>query len=177
MGNIIVTEFITLDGVIDTPSWSASYWNDDIAAFKATEFNMSNGQLLGRITYDGFVQAWPDSKDEGAEVINNMPKYVVSTTLKRADWNNSHIISDNVAAEIRKLKGEFTGDLIVSGSATLIEFLIAEYLVDEYHLLVYPVVVGTGKRLFKEGSEAKLKLIETKAFGDVTLLRYQADNN
>ncbi len=179
MGNIIVTEFISLDGVIETPAWSAPYWNDDIAAFKATEFNMSNGQLLGRVTYDGFAQAWPDSKDEGAEVINGMPKYVVSKTLKSADWNNSHIIdgSADVAGQIRKLKADFDGDLIVSGSAVLIEFLIEKDLVDEYHLLVYPVVVGTGKRLFQEGSETKLKLIEAKPFGDVILLRYQPDKS
>mgnify|MGYP000722085027 CR=1 FL=1 len=175
MGNIIVTEFITLDGVIETPSWSAPYWNDDIAAFKATEFNDKNGQLIGRVTYDGFAAAWPDSKDEGAAVINAMPKYVVSTTLKTADWNNSHIISENVADEIRKLKAEFDGDLIVSGSATLVNFLVKEDLVDLFHLLVYPVVVGKGLRLFNEDTETTLKLIESKAFGSVTLLRYQPD--
>jgi dihydrofolate reductase len=106
----------------------------------------------------------PDTGDFG-ERMNKMPKYVVSTTLSKAEWTNSHLIKGNVAEEIRKLKQQPGNDLLVAGSATLVQFLVENDLVDQYHLLVYPIVVGKGKRLFKEGTAAKLKLVEAKVFG------------
>ncbi len=175
MRKVVVTTFLSLDGVMENPAWSFPYWNDDIAAFKGEEFSADAAQLIGRITYEGFAQAWPDSKDEGADFINGMPKYVVSTTLEDATWNNSHLIKDNVVEAIQALKNEDGGDLLVSGSGKLVQFLIANDLVDEYHLLVYPVVVGEGQRLFEDGTTTKLKLVESKPLGSVVALIYEPD--
>lgn len=173
MRKVIVTEFVSLDGVMENPAWTFPYWNDEIAAFKGEEFSGNAVQLIGRVTYEGFAQAWPDSQDEGAEFINGMPKYVVSTTLQEATWNNSHIISDNVVEAVQALKAEGDGQIIVSGSATLVDFLIANDLVDTYRLLVYPVVVGEGKRLFKDGTATNLKLVEAKPLGEAVAMIYE----
>jgi dihydrofolate reductase len=178
---IVVTQFITLDGVIEAPNeWSFPYWNDNIAKLKLDELMAADAHLLGRVTYEGFAAAWPDRTDEAgfADRMNNLPKYVVSTTLEKAEWNNSTILKMDVAAQIAELKKQPGGDILVAGSATLVETLIAHDLVDEYHLLTYPIVVGKGKRLFKDGSHTKLKLIETKPYDSgVVLLRYQPDRN
>ena len=178
---IVVTQFITLDGVIEAPNeWSFPYWNDDIAKLKLDELMAADAHLLGRVTYEGFAAAWPDRTDEAgfADRMNNLPKYVVSTTLEKAEWNNSTILKTDVVAQIAELKKQPGGDMLVAGSATLVETLIAHDLVDEYHLLTYPIVVGKGKRLFKDGSHTKLKLIETKPYDSgVVLLRYQPDRN
>lgn len=184
MRKIVVSEFLTLDGVMGEPQlWSFPYWNDEIAAFKNEELFASDAQLLGRVTYEGFAAAWPTRSDETgtadaepnpfADRMNNMPKYVVSTTLERADWNNSTIISSNVVDEIKKLKQQDGENILVAGSATLVDTLLQNNLVDELHLLVYPVVPGTGKRLFREGSAAKLKLLNSRTFDTgVVLLTY-----
>jgi dihydrofolate reductase len=173
MRKIVVTEFMTLDGIIENPAWSMTYWNDDIARFKDAEMQASDCLLLGRITYDGFAGAWPESKDEGAEQMNGIRKYVVSTTLTKADWNNSVIIKNNVVEEITKLKQQDGKDILVGGSATLIQTLIQNNLVDQYNLLVYPVVLGTGKRLFQNGSTATLKLVRSENYNGVAALVYQ----
>jgi len=174
---IVVTEFLTVDGVMEAPNeWSFPYWTDETAKFKLDELFASDVQLLGRVTYEGFASAWPSRTDEAgfAERMNSMPKYVVSTTLKKAEWNNSHILKTNVAEEVTKLKQESGGDILVAGSATLIRFLMEHDLVDEYRLLTYPVVVGKGKRLFTDGMAASLKLTESKPMGSgVVLLRYE----
>jgi len=176
---IAVTEFITLDGVMEAPNeWSFPYWNDEIAKFKLDELFAADAHLLGRITYEGFASAWPERTDEAgfAERMNSLPKYVVSSSLKKAEWNNSHIIHSNVAQEITKLKKQPGGDILVAGSATLIRYLMAHDLVDEYRLLTYPIVVGKGKRLFTDGTSVPLKLTESKSFSSgVTLLRYEPD--
>lgn len=164
MRNIVVTEFVSLDGVMENPGWTMPYWNDEIAAFKGEETDASDALLLGRVTYEGFAMAWPDSEDEGAPYFNNVRKYVVSTTLQNADWNNSIIINGDVAAEINKIKQQDGRDIAVHGSGTLVQTLLAHGLVDRVRLLVYPVVVGSGKRLFHDGTEATLKLIETRPF-------------
>lgn len=176
MRNIVVTEFLSLDGVMQDPSWTFPYWNDEIAQFKADETSANEPILLGRVTYEGFAAAWPQRTDEdpGAAYFNGTRKYVVSTTLTRVDWNNSVLIRDNVVQEITKLKQQDGPDIVVHGSATLVQTLMTHDLVDRYRLLVYPVVLGQGKRLFGEGGEAKLKLVESKAFGSgVTALVYQ----
>jgi len=174
---IVVTEFLTVDGVMEAPNkWSFPYWTDETAKFKLDELFASEVQLLGRVTYEGFASAWPSRTDEAgfAERMNSMPKYVVSTTLKKAEWNNSHILKTNVAEEVTKLKQESGGDILVAGSATLIRFLIEHDLVDEYRLLTYPILVGKGKRLFTDGTAASLKLTESKPMGSgVVLLRYE----
>lgn len=164
MRKIIVTEFMSLDGVMEAPAWSAPYWNDEVRDFKIEEDNTTDALLLGRVTYDGFSQAWPDSDDEGAERINGMPKYVVSTTLNTLEWNNSHLIQGDIIEGIKALKQQEGQDLLVYGSATLVQTLMEHDLVDSYRLLVYPVVVGEGKRLFRDGLPATLKLVDATPY-------------
>lgn len=176
---LIVTEFMTLDGVVGEPQeWSFPYWTDETGAFKLEELRATDVQLLGRVTYGGFASAWPTmEKDEAgfADKMNGMPKYVVSTTLKKAEWNNSTIIKTNVVEEIKKLKKQSGGDILVAGSMTLIRTLMEHDLVDEYRLLTYPIILGKGKRLFTDGVAASLKLTESKPMGStgVMLLRYE----
>lgn len=164
MRNLVVTQFVSLDGVVENPMWTFKYWNDEIAAFKGEETSASDALLLGRVTYEGFAAAWPTSKDEGADYFNGVRKYVVSTTLQTADWNNSTIIRDNVVEEIQRLKQQDGTNITVHGSATLIQTLMRHDLVDSYRLLVYPVVLGSGKRMFHDGTAATLKLVETRPF-------------
>jgi dihydrofolate reductase len=176
---LVVTEFLSLDGVMEAPEkWSFQFWNDEIAKFKLDELFASDAHLLGRVTYEIFAGAWPSRTDkEGfADRMNSLPKYVVSTTLKKAEWKNSHLIGENPAVEVSKLKQQPGHDILVAGSATLVQMLIQHDLVDEYHLLVFPVVLGGGKRLFRNESETKLKLTETKTFDSgVVLLSYAPD--
>jgi len=176
MRKLVVTEFLSLDGVMEEPAWTFKYWNDEIAKFKGEEASASDALLLGRVTYQGFAAAWPASKDEGADYFNSVRKYVVSTTLDKAEWNNSTLIKDNVVEEITKLKQQAGQDILVYGSATLVQTLMEHDLVDRYRLLVYPVVVGKGKRLFQEGAIATLKLVETQSFSSgVAALVYEPD--
>lgn len=173
MRNLVVTEFVSLDGVMENPAWTFPYWNDEIAAFKGEESDAADALLLGRVTYEGFAAAWPNSPDEGAPYFNSVRKYVVSNTLTRADWNNSVIISGDVVREIQALKQSVGRDIMVHGSATLVQTLLQHDLVDRVRLLVYPVVIGTGKRLFADGTAATLQLLETRAFSSgVTALIY-----
>jgi dihydrofolate reductase len=176
MRKVVVTEFISLDGVMEEPAWTAPYWNDDIAKFKGDEQDTSDALLLGRVTYQGFAAAWPESADEGADYMNTVPKYVVSTTLDNVEWNNSTLIKDNIVEEITKLKQQDGKDILVYGSATLVQTLTQHDLVDRYRLLVYPVVVGKGKRLFKVGTTAALELLESQSFSSgVVALVYEPD--
>jgi dihydrofolate reductase len=179
MRKIVVTEFLSLDGIMGEPQeWSFPYWNDEISKFKRTELFASDTLLLGRVTYEGFAAAWPGRTDEEgfADRINNLPKFVVSKTLQKADWKNSTIIQNNLVAEVTKLKEQPGQEIMIAGSATLIESLMKEHLIDEFSLLVYPIVLGKGKRLFKDGIEAKLKLIEEKKYDTgVILMRYSVE--
>jgi dihydrofolate reductase len=163
MRRIVVTEFMSLDGVIENPAWTFPYWNDEIAKFKGDEGEASDALLLGRVTYEGFAAAWPNSKDEGASYFNGIRKYVVSKTLAKAEWNNSVIIKNNVVEEITRLKQQDGKDIVVHGSGRLIETLMHHDLVDVFRLLIYPVVIGKGQRLFESENKAKLKLVESKA--------------
>lgn len=162
MRNLVVTEFLSLDGVMEAPAWTFPYWNDEIATFKGEETNADQDLLLGRVTYQGFAAAWPNSKDEGAPYFNNARKYVVSSTLDTLDWNNSVLINGNIVDEITNLKQQDGSDLVVHGSAMLAQTLMQHDLVDRIRLLVYPVVIGKGKRLFQEGTTATLNLVETR---------------
>ncbi len=176
MRKIVVTEFVSLDGIMEDPSWTFKYWNDETAKFKGEETTASDALLLGRVTYQGFAAAWPQSKDEGATYFNGVRKYVVSTTLDKVEWNNSVLIKDNIVEEIKKLKQQDGQDITVHGSATLIQTLIQHDLVDRIRLLVYPVVIGKGKRLFKEGTAATLNLVEARPFSSgVTALIYEPE--
>ena len=176
MRKLVVTEFLSLDGVMEAPGWSFRYWNDEIAQFKGDESNAGDALLLGRVTYQGFAAAWPESTDEGAPYFNNVRKYVVSTTLDTVEWNNSVLIKDNIVEAITNLKQQDGKDIVVHGSATLVQTLMQHELVDRYRLLVYPVVVGEGKRLFNEGTTATLKLVESRSFSSgVVALIYEPD--
>lgn len=185
MRKLIVSEFVTLDGVMDDPGgadgtthggWSMQHWHEEIGKVKYDELFAADALLLGRVTYQGFAAAWPGRSDEQgfADRMNAIAKHVVSTTLQDASWNNSHIIRDDIAARVKALKEQEGQDILVAGSGLLVQTLMANHLVDEYRLLVYPVVLGEGKRLFRDGAGAKLALIEARAIPNgVTLMRYE----
>jgi dihydrofolate reductase len=182
MGRIVVTEFVSVDGVMEDPggsehskhgAWTFKFnRGDEGNKFKMDETKSAEAQLLGRVTYEGFAAAWPQrSGDPFSEKFNSMPKYVISHTLKKADWNNSTILKGNVLEEVSKLKQTLKGDILVSGSARLVQTLIANDLVDQLNLMVFPVVLGSGKRLFGDTSEMKtLRLAESKPVGDGVLI-------
>lgn len=184
MRRIVVSEFVSLDGVMEDPGgaekfehggWTIPYWNDDIAAYKTAELFASDGLLLGRVTYEGFAAAWPKMKDDFADHMNNVAKYVVSSTLETADWNNSTVIRGDLVEEITNLKQQPGKDILVAGSATLVQALMRHNLVDELRLEVYPVVLGSGKRLFAESGRVNLELVDTQATSSgVTLLTYRS---
>ncbi|MDZ4721977.1 MAG: dihydrofolate reductase family protein [Roseiflexaceae bacterium] len=174
MGKIILSVYISLDGVVENPAWTGPYWNDEIAKFKLDELFSSDALLLGRVTYQGFAQAWPSMTDQQgfADRMNTMPKFVASQTLETAEWNAS-LIKENIAAEVSALKQQFSQNLLIYGSANFVQTLMQNNLIDEYRLLVHPVVLGTGQRLFGEGSTATLKLTATTTFSSgVVALTY-----
>jgi len=174
MRKVVVTEFISLDGVIENPAWSFKYWNDEIANFKAEETLASDALLLGRVTYEGFAAAWPNSTDQGAVYFNGVRKYVVSKSLKKADWNNSVILSGDLVEEVNKLKQQDGTNITVHGSGKLALSLIQHHLVDSLRLLVYPLVLGKGQRLFEEGTTATFNLVKVQSFSSgVTGLVYE----
>lgn len=170
MGKLAVTEFITLDGVIEEPRWSFEFnRGEDGDKFKADELKAADAQLLGRVTYQGFAQAWPSmGHDWFGEKMNEMPKYVVSSTLtdEDADWTNSTVIRDDVPAQVSQVKEQLAGDLLVAGSAQLAKTLAEHDLVDEYRLMVFPILLGTGKRLFGDGTpRTTLRLADATPVG------------
>jgi dihydrofolate reductase len=180
MGKLVVTQFITLDGVIEEPRWSFEFnRGEDGDKFKADELRSADAQLLGRITYQGFAQAWPSMADDWfGEKMNGMPKYVVSSTLTddEADWTNSTVIRGDVAGQIAEVKEQVAGDLLVAGSARLVRTLAEDHLVDEYRLMVFPIVLGGRKRLFGEGApRTTLRLVDSKPVGPdgVFILTYE----
>ncbi len=185
MGRIVVTEFVSLDGVIEAPGGGEDFehagWTfqidrgEDGDKFKTDETMSSEALLLGRVTYDGFAAAWPNMQGDFADKFNSMPKYVVSSTLADPPWTGSTVISGDVVAEIRRLREESDGDLVVHGSASLVQTLIENDLVDELHLMVFPVVLGKGKRLFGDTTAKKpMRLTDSKVVGDgVAILIYQ----
>jgi dihydrofolate reductase len=184
MGRIVVTEFISLDGVIEDPGGSEDYkyggWSFEIERgkegdqFKLDETMSAEALLLGRKTYEGFADAWPSREGEFADKFNNMPKYVVSSTLNDPDWSNSTVLDGDLAEEVSKLRQDVDGDIVVHGSAQLVQALVDQGLVDELRLMVFPVVLGTGKRLFGETSDKRpLRLSDSKIVGDgVAILTY-----
>jgi len=185
MGKIVVTEFVSLDGVIEDPGGSEDFkhggWTFQIDRgeegdrFKLDETMDTEALLLGRKTYEGFAEAWPQREGEFADKFNNMPKYVVSSTLKDPDWNNTTVIEGDLAEAVSKLRDELDGDIVVHGSAQLAQALIENGLVDELRLMVFPVVLGSGKRLFGETSDKhSLKLSGSQFVGaGVAILTYQ----
>jgi dihydrofolate reductase len=187
VGRIVVTEFMSLDGVVEGPGGGEDYkhvgWSfainrgEEGEKFKLDETLSSEALLLGRVTYEGFAKAWPSVTDEVgfADKFNTMPKYVISSTLEEPDWNNSTVLKGPVVKEVEKLKRDIDGDIVVHGSPQLVQTLVEHDLVDEYRLMVYPVLLGSGKRLFGETVGKKsLRLVSSNVVGDgVTILIYQ----
>jgi len=182
MRRIVVTEFVSLDGVMEDPGgsegtehggWTFKFEDPEGMSYKLEEVMDHEAMLLGRVTYEGFAAAWPGIKDQVgfADKMNAMPKYVVSRTLERADWNNSSVLSGDVAEEVTALRQQEGGDILVAGSATLVRELIAHDLVDEYRLMVFPIVLGSGKRLFADAAAAPvLKLVDLKRLESGTVI-------
>jgi dihydrofolate reductase len=177
MGKIVVTEFISLDGVVEDPGGSEDFkyggWSFEFSRgeegdkFKLDEALEAEALLLGRVTYEGFADAWPTRSGEFADRFNSMPKYVVSSTLENASWNNSTVIKGDVAKAVTDLRDQLDGNIVVHGSAQLVRFLLEHDLVDELRLMVFPVVLGSGKSLFGETTEKKtLQLVDSKTVGD-----------
>jgi dihydrofolate reductase len=184
MGRIVVTEFVSLDGVMEGPggdnnfergAWSFEFnRGEEGDQFKADETMGSDAMLLGRRTYEGFANAWPQREGEFADKFNNMPKYVVSSTLSDPGWTNTTVVDGDLTEAVSEIKDRHDRDVLVHGSAQLVQELIERDLVDELHLMVFPVVLGTGKRLFGDTTDMKpLKLAESKVVGDgVAILVY-----
>jgi dihydrofolate reductase len=187
MGKIVATEFISLDGVIEDPGGAEDFehggWTFEIDRgeegdkFKLGELQDAEAQLLGRVTYEGFAAAWPTMEDPVgfADKMNSMPKYVYSTTITSADWQNSTVLAGDFATDIAKVKEEVDGDILVAGSATLVRGLIANDLLDELRLMVFPVLLGGGKKLFPEdGRKVPLTLADARTIGaGIQLLTYE----
>jgi dihydrofolate reductase len=164
---VVASTYITLDGFIDEPGmWSFPFWCEEAMHFKASELWASDAQLLGRLTYEGFAAAWPTMEGTGefGEKMNSMPKYVASRTLETATWNAT-IIKGDVAERVRELKQEDGGDLLIGGSGQLIDYLTAHDLIDEYRLMICPIVLGNGtKRLFNGVPQRTFTLVDTLIF-------------
>ncbi len=185
MGTIVVTEFVSLDGVMEDPGGSEDFkyggWSfefsrgDEGDKFKLDETMGSDALLLGRKTYEGFAEAWPSREGEFADKFNSMPKYVVSSTLEDPEWTNSTVLSGDLGEEVAKLRDAHERDVVVHGSAQLTQSLIEQDLVDELRLMVFPVMLGSGKRLFGETTNMKpFKLVDSEVVGEgVAILVYQ----
>src|SRR4051812_17320079 len=176
MGRIVVTEFVSLDGVMEDPGGAEDYkyggWSfefdrgDDGNKFKLDETFSADALLLGRNTYEGFADAWPEREGEFADKFNSMPKYVVSSTLTDPEWTNTTVLDGDFPDAVRTLRDDSDGDLIVHGSCRLVQGLLANDLVDEVRLMIHPVVLGTGKRLWGDTDDAlKFKLTDNRAVG------------
>src|SRR5438128_250131 len=184
MGRIVVTEFVSRDGVMEDPGGAETYehggWTFEIERgegdkFKLDETLETDALLLGRVTYEGFAQAWPSREGEFADKFNTMPKYVVSSTLSDPEWTNSVVLQGDIVDEVGKLRQEHEGDIVVHGSIRLAQSLLEHDLVDELRLMVFPVVLGSGKRLFgKTSDKTTLRLVDSKVVGDgIAILVYQ----
>jgi dihydrofolate reductase len=185
MGRVVVTEFVSLDGIMEDPGGAEDFkyggWafefsrGDEGEQFKLDETRESEALLLGRVTYEGFAQAWPTRTGEFADLFNNMPKYVVSSTLEQPAWTNTTVLSGDVAEEVTNLKEKLDGNIVVHGSAQLAQFLLENDLVDELRLMIFPVVLGTGEKFFGSTSNKKpLQLADVRTVGDgVAIMIYR----
>jgi dihydrofolate reductase len=187
---VVASEFVALDGVIENPSWTFRFTGKEQQKFKFDELSASDALLLGRVTYEGFAAAWPRMTEQAgelpasdalllgryADMMNGYPKYVASTTLQEPlEWNNSTLIEGDVAEEVSRLKRQPGKDILVFGSGKLMNTLMRHDLIDEYRLMIFPIVVGSGKRLFAHGiDETVLELVDTETFGSgVVVLTYR----
>ena len=186
MGKLVVSEFVTVDGVFEDPGGAEDFehggWSfrfnrgPEGDKFKLDELMAAGALLLGRVTYEGFAKAWPKMEGTGefGATMNSIPKYVVSSTLERADWNNSTVLApDRAMQDVADLKQRVEGDILVAGSGQLVRALMAAELVDEYRLMVFPIVLGTGKRLFEAaGSSTPLRLLSARQAGETLIVTY-----
>ena len=189
MGKIVATEYVSLDGVVEAPGGGEDFehagWTFEIDRgeegdrFKLDETLNSEALLLGRVTYDGFAAAWPSMEGEFADKFNAMPKYVVSSTLENPEWNNSTVLKGDVVEEVSRLRRAPGGDIVVHGSPQLVQTLLEHDLIDELRVMVFPVVLGSGKRLFGETSDKKrLRLTDSRTVGDgIAILIYEPIRN
>ncbi len=187
MGKVIASEFITLDGVIEDPGGADNFelggWafqferGPEGDKFKMDEVMEAESLLLGRVTYEGFAKAWPSRTGDFADKMNGMPKYVVSSTLTNPTWNNTTIMKGNITDAVTKLKETHQGDILIAGSGRLVNVLTKNHLIDEYRLMLYPVILGMGKQLFGAGIDRlSLKLVEVKPVGGgIIILIYHPD--
>jgi len=177
VGRVVVTEFVSLDGVMEDPGGAEGFehggWvfeferGKDGDDFKLNEILDAKAHLLGRVTYEGFADAWPSRTGEFADRLNNDPKYVVSSTLEKPEWTNTTVLDGDAATEVAKLRDQIDGDILVAGSRHLVQALLRAKLVDELRLMVFPIVLGTGKRLFDEGlDKSAFRLVESKPVGE-----------
>ena len=185
MGRIVVTEFMSLDGVVEAPGGGEGFrhdgWSFEIDRgeegnrFKLDETTASEALLLGRTTYEGFAAAWPSREGEFADKFNSMPKYVVSSTLEDPEWNNSTVLRGDLAEDVARVRDAHEGDVVVHGSPQLVQALLERDLVDELRLMVFPVVLGAGKRLFGETTDKKrLRLKSSQVVGEgVSILVFE----
>jgi dihydrofolate reductase len=187
MGKIVASEFVSMDGVMEAPGGPPGFkhagWTRGISSgdegtkFKYDELMEADAQLLGRVTYEGFAAAWPgmiEMTGDFGQKMNDMPKYVISSTLDTAEWENSTVLSGDPVAEVRKLKEQIDGVILVFGSSQLVHTLIQHDLLDELRLMVHPVAVGSGKRLFGESEDVKrLRLVGSQVMDEVVVLTFQ----
>jgi dihydrofolate reductase len=174
MRELIVTEFVSLDGVMEAPGgepghphsgWTIDYHDDEQMKYKLDETLEAGSLLLGRVTYEGFAEAWPPRGGEFADKMNSMPKHVVSSTLTDPEWDNTTVIDGDVAAEVAKLKEGEGGPILIAGSRTLVHSLIPTGLIDEVRLMIFPVVVGSGARVWPDSPDKlELELADTRRY-------------
>jgi dihydrofolate reductase len=185
MGRIVVTEFVSIDGVMEAPGgkenyahtgWTFEFPDSGQYVYKLEELQASEALLLGRVTYEGFAAAWPERTDEEgfADKINAMPKYVISSTLEDPTWNNTTVLRGDVAEEISRLKEEVDGDILVNGSAMLVHELLEQGLVDELRLMIFPVILGSGKRVFPNTPEKiTMEPVDARTYGEIAVQTYK----
>jgi dihydrofolate reductase len=188
---VVASEFVSLDGVMEDPSWAFRFTGKEQQKFKFDELSASDALLLGRVTYESFAAAWPRMTEQAgelsvsdalllgryADMMNGYPKYVASTTLQEPlEWNNSTLIEGDIAEEVSRLKRQPGKDILIFGSGKLVNTLMRHDLIDEYRLMIFPIIVGSGQRLFADGiDEMVLELVDTETFGSgVVVLTYRA---
>ena len=176
MRKVVATEYLSLDGVFQEPGeWSFPFWSDEAAKFKFDELLATDALLLGRLTYQGFAAAWPKmERDPGgfADRMNGLPKYVASRTLRKLDWNNSRLIEGDLGDAVRKLKQEPGNDILIGGSGDVVNQLLEADLIDELRIMLHPIVLGGGKRLFRDGAKKTLGLTKTSQLGNGVVVLY-----
>ena len=177
MRRVVAVEYVSLDGVMEAPAWTEPFFNEEVAKFQYDQLFRSDALLLGRVTYEGFAASWPhmeETEGEFAVRMNTLPKFVASRTLQEPLPWNGRLLQGALAHEVARLKEQPGQDILIYGSGQLVDELHPHGLIDEYRLMVFPVTLGEGEHLFREGASAKLKLTDTKTTGTgVVVLTYE----